>query len=95
MISVDGGMSTNDSVIVLSSNRSKTSVTKKGSRSYNIFKEMIYRVMKELSEMIVKDGEGATKFIEVKVKGKYLPVQSSIGITCVAQLGVSESFAFW
>lgn len=68
MISVDGDMSTNDSLIVLSSNRSKTSITKKGPKEYNTFKEMLHRVMKELSEMIVKDGEGATKLIKITVK---------------------------
>jgi glutamate N-acetyltransferase / amino-acid N-acetyltransferase len=68
MISVDGDMSTNDSVIVLSSNMSKTSITKKGSKAYNIFKKILRRVMKELSEMIVKDGEGATKLIKITVK---------------------------
>jgi glutamate N-acetyltransferase/amino-acid N-acetyltransferase len=68
MISVDGDMSTNDSVIVLSSNLSKTAVTNKSSNAYNLFKKMLHRAMKELSEMIVRDGEGATKLIKIRIK---------------------------
>lgn len=68
MISVDGDMSTNDSVIVLSSNMSKTPITNKCSKTYATFKKMLHRVMMELAEMIVKDGEGATKLIKITVK---------------------------
>ncbi len=68
LITVDGDMSTNDSVIVMSSCLTETTVTKKGSKAYKAFKKILERVMKELAVMIVKDGEGATKLINITVE---------------------------
>jgi len=59
MISVDNDMSTNDSVLLLSTNKGEL-------RSQN-FREALNLVCKELAKKIVMDGEGATKFIEIKV----------------------------
>lgn len=61
MISVDGCMSTNDSVILLSD----------GTKSCDIedFKFLLKFSTKELAKKIVADGEGATKFLEVVVNG--------------------------
>ena len=61
-ITVDGCMSTNDSVFVLSSQKRKIS-------SLNDFSFRLKEVFVELAKMIVKDGEGATKFIAITVKG--------------------------
>lgn len=66
-ITVDGDMSTNDSVLVLANGKSKNSITGKNSRGYKTFSNMLYDVMKKLSLMIVKDGEGATKLITINV----------------------------
>lgn len=61
-ISVDGELSTNDTVLLFS---------KKGKEDNHIdaFKEGVFHVMKELSLMVVKDGEGASKIVHVIVKG--------------------------
>jgi len=66
-ISVDGDMSTNDTVFVLANG-----VAGNGSLSpedFHGFKEGLTRVMDELSTMIVRDGEGATKLIRIAIKG--------------------------
>lgn len=62
MIVVDGDMSTNDMVLLVSTCRS-------GKISEEDFKEGLNLVCKELAKLIAKDGEGATKFVEVRVKG--------------------------
>jgi glutamate N-acetyltransferase/amino-acid N-acetyltransferase len=62
MVVVDGDMSTNDMVLLVSTGRS-------GKISEGDFKEGLNLVCKELAKLIARDGEGATKFVEVRVKG--------------------------
>jgi glutamate N-acetyltransferase/amino-acid N-acetyltransferase len=67
-ISVDGDTSTNDMVGVLANGRAGNpiidSVTHTG---YPAFYQALEHVLVELSKMIVMDGEGATKFVEIRV----------------------------
>ncbi|MBI5181574.1 MAG: bifunctional glutamate N-acetyltransferase/amino-acid acetyltransferase ArgJ [Nitrospirae bacterium] len=67
MTTVDGDTSTSDMVICLANGMSGVSITK--GKGYKIFQEGLSYVCKELAKMIVKDGEGATKFVEIRVKG--------------------------
>ncbi len=67
-ITVDGDMSTNDTVLALASGKSGVKITEK-SESYLIFLDLMKDVMIKLAKMIVKDGEGATKLIEINVEG--------------------------
>lgn len=69
MISVDGDTSTNDMYTVLANGMAGNSVLEEEHEDYLIFKKALDYVNKELAMMIVKDGEGATKFIEVNMKG--------------------------
>ncbi len=66
-ITVDGCMSTNDSVFILANGASKNMIIDKGN-PFHLFQDALDTVCLELAKMIVRDGEGATKFIEVKVK---------------------------
>ncbi len=69
MISVDGDTSTNDTCIVLANGEAgNREITGKG-REYDAFKEALTYVLGRLACMIAKDGEGAGRFIEVKVEG--------------------------
>jgi glutamate N-acetyltransferase/amino-acid N-acetyltransferase len=67
-ITVDGCMSTNDSIMLLANAASRSSLIEKG-RSQNSFVNALRIVCFELAKMIVRDAEGATKFIEIKVRG--------------------------
>lgn len=66
-ISVDSQMSTNDSYFLLASGKSGVNV--KSAREMKYFREAVEDVARELSEVIVRDGEGATCVIEIEVKG--------------------------
>ncbi|MCL4265461.1 MAG: bifunctional glutamate N-acetyltransferase/amino-acid acetyltransferase ArgJ [Anaerolineae bacterium] len=66
-ISVDGDTSTNDTVLLLANGASGTAVADE--QSYTLFTEALTFVCTELAKMIVKDGEGATKFVEIQVTG--------------------------
>ncbi|MBI2369482.1 MAG: bifunctional glutamate N-acetyltransferase/amino-acid acetyltransferase ArgJ [Deltaproteobacteria bacterium] len=65
-ITVDGDMSTNDTVIALASGRAGNP-TDRG--SLQAVARLLARVCRELALMIVRDGEGATKVITVEVRG--------------------------
>lgn len=68
-ITVDGDMSTNDTVLIMANGMIGNAPVTEGSESYRIFKSALDEITSELSSLIVKDGEGATKFIEIEVKG--------------------------
>ncbi|MBE0427456.1 MAG: bifunctional glutamate N-acetyltransferase/amino-acid acetyltransferase ArgJ [Nitrospirae bacterium] len=68
-ITVDGDRSTNDTALVIANGLiGNREVTEKSS-SFKVFRNAIHEVTYELSRLIVKDGEGATKVIEIEVKG--------------------------
>ena len=67
MTTVDGDMSTSDMVICLANGMSGASITK--GKGLKAFQEALTYICVELAKMIVKDGEGATKFVEIRVKG--------------------------
>lgn len=70
MISVDGDTSTNDMACVLANGLAgNEKITDESSKGYAIFKEALHKVNEELAKLIAKDGEGATKLMEVTVKG--------------------------
>lgn len=66
-ISVDGDTSTNDTLLALASGCSKVSIRSESSLS--VFQSVLDEVCLELAKKIVKDGEGATKLVEIKVNG--------------------------
>ena len=61
-VSVDGDTSTNDTVILMASKKS-------GVYEKNAFQEALNRLTKELSLMLVRDGEGSTKVVAFEVSG--------------------------
>ena len=69
MISVDGDTSTNDLVILLANGLGENSEIKDENEEYYLFKKALHYVNLFLAQEIVRDGEGAKKFITVKVTG--------------------------
>jgi len=81
-ISVDGDMSTNDTVFVLANGAAGN-----GSLSpedFQGFRAGLATVMDELSTMIVRDGEGATKLIRLAIKGAATPADALAAARTVA-----------
>lgn len=68
-ITVDGDMSTNDTVLVLATGDAGNPKVDEKNEHYEAFVEGFNCVTVELAKMIARDGEGATKLIEVIVKG--------------------------
>lgn len=66
---VDGDTSTNDSVFLLSSGLAGNRTIEEESKDYDKFTGALTDLSTELAEMMVKDGEGATKVVKILVKG--------------------------
>ena len=69
MVCVDGDMSTNDTVIILATGKAGNDKINQHNDDYNIFLDALTYSTTKLAKMIAKDGEGATKFIELQIKG--------------------------
>ncbi|MEQ1527791.1 MAG: bifunctional glutamate N-acetyltransferase/amino-acid acetyltransferase ArgJ [Methylococcaceae bacterium] len=67
-ITVDGDTSTNDACILMASGKSLVPELTEGSNSYQLFADAILSVCKRLAELIIRDGEGATKLIRIIVE---------------------------
>src|SRR5262249_46072613 len=69
-ISVDGDTSTNDTVLLMASGRlGGTTMTSPDAPSADGFRRALTGVCRELALLIVRDGEGATRLMEVQVHG--------------------------
>jgi glutamate N-acetyltransferase/amino-acid N-acetyltransferase len=68
-ITIDGDMSTNDTVLMMANGTLRNTPLTRNSKYFGIFKKALDEVTYELSKLVVKDGEGATKLVEVVVKG--------------------------
>lgn len=70
MITVDGDTSTNDMVAVLANGLAgNEEITDEESADYQEFKRNLTDMFTHLAKLIISDGEGASKFIEYRVKG--------------------------
>jgi glutamate N-acetyltransferase/amino-acid N-acetyltransferase len=70
MITVDGDMSTNDTVLALANGQAGNSVLADANTpEYKAFKDGLLAVATELAQGLVRDGEGATKFVTIHVSG--------------------------
>ena len=69
MISVDGDTSTNDMVLTLANGAAEHAPLEPGSRGFQVFCDGLHYVHEDLAKQIVRDGEGASKFVEVHVGG--------------------------
>lgn len=66
-ISVDSDTSTSDSVLLAATGKSEVAITKETEE----FKEGLHFVMRELAHLVVRDGEGASKFVEIEIFGAH------------------------
>jgi glutamate N-acetyltransferase/amino-acid N-acetyltransferase len=94
-ITVDGDTSTSDTLLVFA-----TGAAKNPASDYSDFKKALYEVLKELALMVVKDGEGAEKFITINVMGAESATAAkkiglSIGNSPLVKTALAASDANW
>jgi glutamate N-acetyltransferase / amino-acid N-acetyltransferase len=87
-ITIDGDMSTNDTVFVLANGASGAPQIKRNSKECRKFREALCWVMLELAKAVVRDGERCTKFVTVKVVGAktYLDAKKVAEAVCKSAL---------
>ena len=83
-ITVDGDMSTNDTVLVLASGKSNITINNKNSAACRKFAQLLFEVMKQLSYLVVKDGEGATKVLLINARNAKTAAQAKQAAMTVA-----------
>jgi len=84
-ISVDGDTSTNDMVAILANGLAgNEELQSRNDTGFDVFYNALKQVLLELSKMIVMDGEGATKFVEVKVTGANNQVTAVQAARCIS-----------
>jgi glutamate N-acetyltransferase/amino-acid N-acetyltransferase len=81
MISVDGDMSTNDSCFIMANALAENREISGKGGDYRKFTEALKFVTSELAKKLARDGEGATKFIEISVTG----AKSELGAKAIAR----------
>ena len=84
-ITVDGDMSTNDTVLVLANGGQKEQrIKSQKSPGFAVFQEALSHVCLELAKMIVRDGEGVSRFVTVRVNGARTPADADAAARAVA-----------
>jgi glutamate N-acetyltransferase/amino-acid N-acetyltransferase len=84
-ISVDGDTSTNDTVIVMANGVAGTNQLKSYHPQFDLFKKTLTHVMRKLARMIVEDGEGITRVVDVVVKGAANAQDAKLAALAVAK----------
>jgi len=69
MITVDGHTSTNDTALIMANGLAGNPTITAGSPSGAIFEKALFMLMTEMAKSIVRDGEGATKFVTISING--------------------------
>lgn len=67
-ISVDGDMSTNDTICMIANGAIETEEINETSAAYEQVEEQVTEFAKQLAQLVVRDGEGSTKFVTVNVR---------------------------
>jgi glutamate N-acetyltransferase/amino-acid N-acetyltransferase len=83
-ITIDGDTSTNDSFIIMATGQSSVSIQSVSDPSYEVVREALISLARKLAQMIVRDGEGATKFMTIEVLGGKTPAECRLVAKAVA-----------
>jgi glutamate N-acetyltransferase/amino-acid N-acetyltransferase len=91
-LTVDGDTSTNDMVIVLSNGASGVSALQK--EELEVFESALYSICSDLCKMIAADGEGATKRVEIQVRGAASEADAKLAAKSVAGSNLTKCALF-
>ena len=91
-ITIDGDTSTNDTVLLLANGKSDIIV--KSTAHKKIFQRVLDEVLFKLAKLLVKDGEGATKLVEIIVKGAETDKNARLVADAVAHSNLVKTALF-
>ncbi len=93
-ITVDGDMSTNDMVLCMANGAAGNKKPSAGSKDMKKFQMCLDTVARSLAHQVVRDGEGATKFVEITVRGAKNPVEAKRAAMTVARSNLVKTALF-
>ncbi|HHW31961.1 MAG TPA: bifunctional glutamate N-acetyltransferase/amino-acid acetyltransferase ArgJ [Clostridiaceae bacterium] len=93
-ISVDGDTSVCDMVLVLANGLADNPGIVTEGKDYEIFKEALNTACTALSRMIARDGEGATKLVEISVEGAATEADAYAAVSAVAKSPLVKTAIF-
>lgn len=94
-ISVDGDMSTNDTILALSNGVSGGDViTEESGEIYEIFQSNFKEIAIELAKLVVRDGEGATKFITINISNAKSDIEAQKAANSISNSALVKTAMF-
>jgi glutamate N-acetyltransferase/amino-acid N-acetyltransferase len=94
MITVDGDTSTNDMILCLANGAAGNRRPGAGSKDSKKFQACLDAVTRSLAKQVVRDGEGATKFVEIEVRNARNPVEAKRAAMTVAKSNLVKTALF-
>ncbi len=94
VITVDGDTSTNDMVLCMANGAAGNKRVAPGTKDYKKLQACLDTVTKSLAMQVVKDGEGATKFVVITVRGAKNPVEARRAVSAVAKSSLVKTAIF-
>jgi glutamate N-acetyltransferase/amino-acid N-acetyltransferase len=93
-ITVDGDTSTNDMILCMANGASGNRRPATGSKDLRKFQACLDTVTLSLAKRVVRDGEGATKFVELVVRGAKNPVEAKRAAMAIAKSSLVKAALF-
>jgi glutamate N-acetyltransferase/amino-acid N-acetyltransferase len=93
-ISVDGDTSTNDLILCMANGAAGNKRPVVSSRDHKKFQACLDTVTRSLAKQVVKDGEGATKFVEIEVRNARNPIEAKRAAMAVAKSSLVKTALF-
>jgi glutamate N-acetyltransferase/amino-acid N-acetyltransferase len=93
-ITIDNCMSTNDMVIVLANGLAQNKMITNTGKDFQAFQNALNHICLDLAKRIVKDGEGATKFITITVNGAKNYAQAKTAALAIANSNLVKTAAY-
>jgi glutamate N-acetyltransferase/amino-acid N-acetyltransferase len=94
IITVDGETSTNDTILCMANGAAGNKRPAAGSKDLKKFQACLDAVTRSLAMQVVRDGEGATKFVEIAVRGAKTPVEAKRAAMAVAKSSLVKTALF-
>ncbi len=94
IISVDGDTSTNDTCLIMANGMAKNPLILPGTPEAAAFVQSLQDVLLSLAQQIVKDGEGATKFVEIRVTGAATDPEAKLAAMAIANSSLVKTAFF-
>jgi glutamate N-acetyltransferase/amino-acid N-acetyltransferase len=93
-ITVDGDTSTNDLILCMANGAAGNKRPAVNSRDHKKFQACLHTVARSLAKQVVKDGEGATKFVEIEVRNVKSPIEAKRAAMAVAKSSLVKTALF-